>query len=58
MSVQLYRDSDSKHPREVKDIHDFPTSFLAHLQRARIEKDRSLVKAYDIEDDGTLKRFG
>ena len=29
----LYRDSDSTKPREVKDIHDFPTSFLANLER-------------------------
>ena len=42
---------------EVKDIHDFPTSFLAHLERARKEKDRRLVKAYEIEEDGSFKKF-
>ena len=46
-----------KRPGEVKDIHNFPTSFLAHLERARKEKDRRLVKAYKDEDDGTLKKF-
>ena len=35
-------------------MHDFPTFFLAHLERARIEK---IVKAYDVENDGTLKKF-
>ena len=34
-----------------------PTFFLAHLERVREEKDRRLVKAYDVEDDGTLKKF-
>ena len=51
----LYRDCDSTKPREVKDIHDFPTSFLAHLERARNEKDQPLVKAYSVEDDDTFK---
>ena len=41
----------------MKDIHDFPTSFLAHLERARKEKDRRLVKAFDMIDDGTFKKF-
>ena len=31
--------NDIPKPREVKDILDFPTSFLAHLERARKEKD-------------------
>ena len=46
----LYRESDSTKLREIKDIDDFPTSFLAHLERARKEKDRCLVKAYRVED--------
>ena len=33
-STMIYQDSDSKKLREVKDILDFPTSFLAHLERA------------------------
>ena len=41
----------------MKDIHDFPTSFLAHLERARKEKDRRLIKAFEMEDDGTFKKF-
>ena len=41
----------------MKDIHDFPTSFLAHLERARKEKDRRLIKAFETEDDGTFKKF-
>ena len=41
----------------MKDIHDFPTSFLAHLERARKEKDRRLIKAFETEDDGTFKNF-
>ena len=44
-------------PREVKDIHDFPTSFLAHLESAQKEKDQRLVKAYGVEDDDTFKKF-
>ena len=51
----LYRDSDSTKLREVKDIHDFPTSFLANLERVRKEKDQRLVKAYGIDDDNTFK---
>ena len=43
-------------PREVKDIHDFPT-FLADLERVRKEKDQRLVKAYGVEDDDTFKKF-
>ena len=43
--------------REVKYIHDFPTSFLAHLERKQKEKDRRLVKAFDTDDDGTFKKF-
>ena len=42
---------------EAKLIHDFPTSFLAHLERARKEKDRRLIKAYNIEVDDTFKKF-
>ena len=42
---------------EVKDIHDFPTSFLAHLERAQKEMDWRLVKAFDQDDDGTFKKF-
>ena len=42
---------------EVKDIHDFPTSFLAYLERARKEKDRRLVKAFDTDYDDTFKKF-
>ena len=41
----------------MKDIHDFPTSFLAHLERARKEKDRRLIKAFEAEDDGTFKKI-
>ena len=41
----------------MKDIHDFPTSFLAHLERARIEKYARLVKAYETEEDGSFKKF-
>ena len=41
----------------MKDIHDFPTSFLAHLERATKEKDRRLIKAFETEDDGTFKKF-
>ena len=41
----------------MKDIHDFPTSFLSHLERARKEKDRRLVKAFNVDDDGTFKKF-
>ena len=41
----------------MKDIHDFPTSFLAHLERARKEKDRRLIKAFETEDDGKFKKF-
>ena len=52
----LYRDNDSTKPREVKDIHDFPTSFLAQLERARKEKNKRLVKAYE-EDDEAFKKF-
>ena len=33
-STMIYQDSDNKILREVKDILDFPTSFLAHLERA------------------------
>ena len=51
----LYRDSDSTKPREVKDIHDFPTSFLANLERVRKEKDQRLVKAYGVDYDNTFK---
>ena len=37
----LYRDNHSTKPREIKDIHDFPTSLLAQLERARSkEKDQ------------------
>ena len=46
-----------KKPGEVKDIHDFPTSFLAHLERARKEKDRRLIKAYESKEDGSFKKF-
>ena len=53
----LYWDNDNTKPTEVKDIHDFPTSFLAHLERARKEKDQRLVKAYDVENDNTFKKF-
>ena len=49
--------SKSKKLGEVKDIHDFPTSFLAHLERAGKEKDCRLVKAYNVDDDGTFKKF-
>ena len=42
---------------EVKDIHDFPTSFLAHLERTQKEKDCRLIKVYDTNDDGILKKF-
>ena len=42
---------------EVKDIHGFPTSFLDHLEQARKEKDRRLVRSYDVKDDGTFKKF-
>mgnify|MGYP006905973652 CR=1 FL=1 len=34
----VYRDSDCKKTREVKDILDFPTSFLAHFERAQKRK--------------------
>ena len=53
----LYRDSDSTNLREVEDIHDFPTSILAHLERAQKEKEQCLVKAYGVEDDDTFKKF-
>ena len=52
-----YQDNHSKKPREVKDIHDFPTPFLAHLERAQKGKEQDLVKAYGVEDDGTFKKF-
>ena len=38
-STMIYRDSDSKKPKEVKDIFYFPISFLTHLERAWKEKD-------------------
>ena len=38
-STMIYRDSDSKKPKEVKDIFYFPTSFLTHLERVWKEKD-------------------
>ena len=53
----LYRDNHSTKPREIKDIHDFPTSFLAHLESAQKEKDQRLVKAYGVEDDDTFKKI-
>ena len=45
-STMIYRDSDSKKPREVKDILDFPTSSIAHIERAQKENDYHLVKVY------------
>ena len=42
--------------KEVKDIHDFPMSFLAHLEIAKKEKDRRLMKAYHVEEDKTFKK--
>ena len=58
MSYCLYqKPCRGKKLGEVKDIHDFPTSFLAHLERARKEKDGRLVKAYETEEDGTFKKF-
>ena len=53
----IYRDSDNKKPREVKDILVFITSFLAHLERMQKEKDYRLVKVYGVEDGGTFKKF-
>ena len=41
----------------MKDIHDFPTSFLAHLERVRKEKDRCLIKAFETDEDDTFKTF-
>ena len=41
----------------MKDINNFPTSILGHLERARKEKDRRLIKAFETEDDGTFKKF-
>ena len=54
----LYLDIDhSKTLRKVKNIYVFTTSFLAHLERARKEKDQHLVKAYGVEDGDTFKNF-
>ena len=56
-SMMVYQDSHSKKPREVKDLHDFPKSFLAHLERAWKENDWSLMKAYGVEHYGSFKKF-
>ena len=52
----MYRDSDNMKLREVKDILDFPTSFLAHLE-ILWKKRIIVVKAYGVEDGGTFKKF-
>ena len=47
--LPLFEPCRGNKPGELKDIHDFPTSFLAHLERARKEKDWRLLKAYETE---------